>query len=152
MSGQFKGCAAIVRKTYPDALYVHCANHNLNLAITHTCDISSIRNYMSTVKAVVNFFRNSNKAGNVLKAYILAANSGAKQTRLLKFCETRWVEHLASLSLFFEVLQFICSALEEMNEMNIKSDSTDCAKTYLQLDKKTEPVSPTGRLRFESMR
>lgn len=121
MSGQFKGCAAVVRKTCPDALYVHCANHSLNLAITHACGVQSIRNCMETVKTVVNFFRQSNKAGNLLKEHVLAKNSGAKQIRLLKFCETRWVEHLASLNLFHETLEFICSALEEMDETNIKS-------------------------------
>ena len=122
MSGEFKGCAAIVKKTCPDALYLHCANHNLNLAITHSCNITPIRNCIGTVKQVVNFFRLSSKAGNLLKNHILAANPGAKQTRLLKFCETRWVEHLASLGLFHEVLEFIFSTLEELDELKIKSD------------------------------
>lgn len=95
-----------------------------NLAITLACNISSIRNCMTTVKAVVNFFRQSNKAGNLLRKHILTANSGAKQTRLLKFCETRWVEHLASLSLFHETLEYICSTLEEMDENKFKTDGT----------------------------
>ncbi|XP_043065493.1 52 kDa repressor of the inhibitor of the protein kinase-like [Drosophila ficusphila] len=122
MSGQLKGCAAIVKKTCPDALYLHCANHNLNLAITHACDIAPIRNCIGTVKQVVNFFRLSSKAGNLLKKHILAENPSAKQTRLLKFCETRWVEHLASLGLFYEAVEFICLTLEDLNELRSKTD------------------------------
>ncbi|XP_075168440.1 52 kDa repressor of the inhibitor of the protein kinase-like isoform X2 [Haematobia irritans] len=33
MSGEFKGCASKLRSFYPDAVYVHCANHSLNLAV-----------------------------------------------------------------------------------------------------------------------
>ena len=109
MSGKFNGCAAKVRELYPEAIYVHCANHNLNLAITHACKIPSIRNCIGTIKELVNLFRLSNKAGIVLKKYIKAPCESAKQTRLLKFCETRWVEHLNSLSLFHDVYEHVCS-------------------------------------------
>lgn len=71
---------------------------------------------------MVNFFRNCNKAGIILKQHILESETGAKQTRLLKFCETRWIEHLASLNLFYDSTKFIGSALEEINELRVKSD------------------------------
>lgn len=125
MSGRFKGCAANVREVFPQAFYVHCANHNLNLAITHACEISSIRNCMGTIKEVVNFFRVSNKSGLVLKEHIKASqpeDKKRKKTRLLKFCETRWVEHLNSLSLFYDVYEHICSALEDLDEKRTKSE------------------------------
>lgn len=121
MSGKFNGCAAKVRELYPEAIYVHCANHNLNLAITHACKISSIRNCIGTIKEVVNFFRLSNKAGLVLKEKIQMSCPSAKQTRLLKFCETRWVEHLDSLSLFNDVYEHICLSLEYVDENNLKT-------------------------------
>lgn len=122
MSGKFNGCSAKVRELYPDAIYVHCANHNLNLAITHACKISSIRNCIGIIKEVVKLFRLSNKAGVVLRDNILASCPSAKQTRLLKFCETRWVEHLDSLSLFNDVYEHICSSLEYLDENNLKTD------------------------------
>lgn len=122
MCGEFKGCAAIVQKSYPQAIYVHCANHNLNLALSHACKIPPIRNCIGSMKEVVNFFRLSTKAGLALKDHITASCPTAKQTRLLKFCETRWVEHLESLSLFCEVYEHTCSALEELDEKNTKTD------------------------------
>jgi len=80
MSSKFNGCATKVRGLYPEAIYVHCANHNLNLAITHACKIPSIRNCIGTIKEVVNLFRLSNKAGIVLKKYIKASCESTKQT------------------------------------------------------------------------
>lgn len=122
MSGQYNGCAAKIIKICPEAVYVHCANHNLNLAITHACKITPIRNCLGTIKKIVNYFRKSNKAGLILKNKIKADVPEAKQTRLLKFCETRWVEHLNSLSLFYDVFEYICSALEELEVTTCKVD------------------------------
>lgn len=70
----------------------------------------------------MNFFRISNKAGLVLKDYIRTSCPTANQTRLLKFCETRWVEHLNSLILFWDVYEHICSALEDLDEGNMTSN------------------------------
>lgn len=33
MSGKFNGVQAIIREQYPQAIYVHCAAHSLNLAV-----------------------------------------------------------------------------------------------------------------------
>lgn len=51
------------------------------------------------IKQTVIYFHNSNKAGLILKNKIKTDVPEAKQTRLLKFWETRWVEHLNLLSL-----------------------------------------------------
>jgi len=61
MSGQYNGCAVIIKKTCLEAVYVHCANHNLNLTITHTCKITPIRNCLGTIKEIVNYFVNQIK-------------------------------------------------------------------------------------------
>lgn len=37
-------------------------------------------------------------------------------------CETRWVKHLDSFSLFYGVCEYICSSLEYLNENNLKTD------------------------------
>jgi len=33
ISGRYKGCAAIIQKKYPHAIYSHCCSHALNLVI-----------------------------------------------------------------------------------------------------------------------
>lgn len=122
MSGHVKGCASVIQNLYPAALYVHCANHSLNLAIATTCKIPAIRNCIGSMKETVNLFRMSTKAGTLLKNLILESFPNSKQVRLLKFCETRWVEHLESLSLFNDLFPLICTALEELDTENLRSD------------------------------
>lgn len=64
MNGKFNGCAAKIREL---AVYVYCANHNLNLAITHSCKDPAVRNCMGTIKETITFFHKSNKVSQVLK-------------------------------------------------------------------------------------
>lgn len=39
MAGKFNGAQTIIRSKHPKALYVHCAAHSLNLAISSACNI-----------------------------------------------------------------------------------------------------------------
>ena len=42
-SGHVKGCASRFQETVPHAQYIHCSNHDLNLALCHTChDIAEV--------------------------------------------------------------------------------------------------------------
>jgi len=46
MSGRFNGVEAQIRNDLPMALYMHCASHCLNLAISYSCNVADIRNSM----------------------------------------------------------------------------------------------------------
>ncbi|KAJ8869775.1 hypothetical protein PR048_028783, partial [Dryococelus australis] len=84
MSGQFNGCATKMKEIYPQAMYVHCVNHSFNLALSHVCTVSTIRNCISTINSIITFFR---------------ASPEDKRTRLIEFCETQWVERLDAIAL-----------------------------------------------------
>ena len=56
MSGRLNGAQAYIREIIPTALYVHCAAHSLNLAVSNSCDLSPVRNCMGTIASVYNFF------------------------------------------------------------------------------------------------
>ena len=49
VSGVFNGLSALILKENEKALYTHCANDRLNLAISTSCKITSIRNLMNTI-------------------------------------------------------------------------------------------------------
>lgn len=57
MSGHLNGVQAIIRRTFPRDLYVHCSAHSLNLAISDACKIIAIRNGVGCVSSVCTFFR-----------------------------------------------------------------------------------------------
>ena len=49
-SGHVKGCASRFQETVPHAQDIHCSNHDLNLALCHTChDIAEVRNMLGTL-------------------------------------------------------------------------------------------------------
>ena len=49
MSGHLNGVQAIIRKSYPLALYTHCANHCLNLSLSKACILPIIRNSLGAI-------------------------------------------------------------------------------------------------------
>jgi len=93
MSGQYNDCAAIAKKNMSRGCLRAMCSSQLKFS-----NNTYLRNCLGIIKQIVNYFRKSNTAGLILKNKIKSDVSETKQTRLLKFCETRWVEHLNSLS------------------------------------------------------
>ncbi len=113
MSGKFNGVQAIISNKVKSALYVHCTNHCLNLALSSSSETASIRNTTGTVEAVYNFF-NYPKRQNCLQQYLDKGVS--EKTKLQKFSPTRWVERHTSISTFLDLQSAIIPALEEITE------------------------------------
>jgi len=44
MPGNFRGVQAIVKKSYPKALYTHCVSHSLNLVLNDASKLQPVRN------------------------------------------------------------------------------------------------------------
>ncbi len=58
MSGRIKGCSAKFLKTVPQAVYYHCASHQLNLVLSQAALISEVRVMLGTLLSVGLFFKN----------------------------------------------------------------------------------------------
>ena len=69
-AGKYIGTAALIKKEYPLALYVHCASHHLNLCVADACKIQPIKIMMGLVKNVSNFFNNHAKRQDALVQFI----------------------------------------------------------------------------------
>ncbi|GBN46772.1 hypothetical protein AVEN_157043-1 [Araneus ventricosus] len=61
MRGQFRGVQASIKEKLPLALYTHCFSHSLNLCLSDSSNIPSIRNCMGVIKEVRRFFHMSAK-------------------------------------------------------------------------------------------
>lgn len=79
MSGQFQGCSARITAKHPQALYVHCASHSLNLAVGDACSIPIIRNTLGTINEIINFFRCSAKREATLNDAVSTVGSESKK-------------------------------------------------------------------------
>ena len=90
MQGQFNGCQAHLRQVQPLAVCIHCFNHRLNLAISHSCDTKDMKNMFGILSKVCKFLMGS--AQRVAKLEELLSVEGgnpAKRRRLKVLCPTR---------------------------------------------------------------
>lgn len=87
MAGNNAGVQKLLQKTYPKGLFFHCASHKLNLVVNYLNSVPEIRNTISTIKAIINFFRES----VVRRRYV---------PNVPAFCETRWSEKYKSIRIF----------------------------------------------------
>lgn len=116
MRGQFNGVQAKLKNLYPKAIYVHCASHRLNLALSSELRIPYVRNCHGTISEICNLFRNNSYAGDILKTNIRNCLPESRKSRLLKVCETRFVERHDAIIVFVELFEAVVVSLQELSE------------------------------------
>nr|CAI5863181.1 unnamed protein product [Callosobruchus analis] len=102
-----------------------CYNHALNLSISKSSNVSSVRNAVSTIRDVASFFNGSAKRHNALEKVL---------NKALKGCyETRWVDHHDSISQFKSDFLKIYKALDVISNWseNISSPKAEAFKKYI---------------------
>lgn len=131
MKGSFNGVQALIRKEYPEALYVHCCSHSINLALCHSCNLQSVRNCVGTVKSVISFLKNSPKRMNLLRGKMKTENHDSQLKSLTSMCETRWVENHNSLLKFRELFKTIIATLEDLSS-DTDMDTSSKASSFVR--------------------
>ena len=113
MAGVRSGVQAIIRRDAPDAVYVHCAAHCLNLVIAHSSSITAVDNMLKQLKEVHLFFNYSPKREGLLKSIIEQDVPGTERRRaLLQICATRWAARQDSYRHFYQAYVYVVRALE----------------------------------------
>ena len=115
MSSQTVGASAVVLKKYPLAVYTHCASHSLNLAVVSASKVGTVRSMYGTVREVANFC-DTPKRAFTLKAAAKFHETKSNRSRLVKMCETRWVERHDALMCFIELYHVVVAALTAMSD------------------------------------
>lgn len=118
MSGKHRGVQARVRQIVPQATYVHCKAHSLNLAIVHACREPLVRNIMDTVQQISFCFNESGKR-MVAFRYELVQDDEVKadmgrRAKLQTLCDTRWASRSDALFTFLSAYPVVVSSLEEL--------------------------------------
>ena len=127
MSGRFNGVQAIVQRSYPTCLFTHCKAHVLNLVLSESCSSTVVQVCLRVLKKLISFFTGSVLRTNKLKASIVTKMPETRKSRLINYCETRWVERHDSILVFVELLPAIAHSLEAL------CDVDDDAYPYLQV-------------------
>ncbi|KAL4091822.1 hypothetical protein QTP88_026444 [Uroleucon formosanum] len=97
MSGVYSGVQKRIKDKVPNASYVHCCAHNLNLVISDAAKCSpKVASFFDTIQTIYNFF-----SGSAPRWAILAfGNDQSKRIKtkvLKKLCPTRWESRHESL-------------------------------------------------------
>lgn len=124
MAGKFNGVQAKVKELYPKALFVHCASHRLNLALSSAMSVTHMRNCLGTMSDICDLFRNHTFAGITLKKNINELLPSSKKSRLIGVCNTRFVERHDSVIVFVELLEPIVASLQYLSESEKSISST----------------------------
>ena len=113
MSGVYTGVQARISEKEPLAQYVHCAAHNLNLALNDSVkNVPGVRNFFDTVESLYNFF------GHSIKRWALLAELMTPESRnitIKRLCPTRWSSRHDSLFALRHRYGDIVKALTKIN-------------------------------------
>lgn len=103
MSGQFNGVQAEIKRNCPNATYVHCSSHCLNLSLSKASNVQKIRNCVGTVSETVTFVNSSAKRLQSFISEVEETSPNSRKKRLVRLCETRWTERHESILRFREL-------------------------------------------------
>ena len=134
MAGIHRGVQAIIRHRVPDAVFVHCKAHSLNLAIGHACREPFVRNMLGTLQQIAFAFHYSAKR---LLAFQECLSQDAavrvemeRHAKLRTLCETRWASRADSLYTFRTAFPVVVQSLAEGGDAKARG----YASSILQFD------------------
>ena len=130
MAGVHRGVQAIIKQHVPEAVYVHCKAHSLNLAIGHACKEPLVRNMLSTLQTIAFAFDYSAKRllafQESLRQDVLVREEMERRAKLRTLCETRWESRADSLYTFRTAYPVVVQSLETLSD-----DGDGKARGYL---------------------
>uniref|UniRef100_H3ADI1 DUF4371 domain-containing protein n=1 Tax=Latimeria chalumnae TaxID=7897 RepID=H3ADI1_LATCH len=126
VAGCWQGLQALVQEDEPQAVYVHCLAHTVNLVVQHVAqNIAACWNFLTLIHELISLVKNSLKR----LAWFEEFQRADKET-LRSFCPTRWTLRAALLQSvafnYSELLEF----LEELS-IHDKSDAGGKANGFL---------------------
>lgn len=118
-----KGAAAEIQKEAKNAIVCPCYNHALNLSLSKSLSVRSVKNTSGTIQEIVKFFQGSAKRYFILKKHLKHSLSSP--------CQTRWVERHDSILEFQNDLPKIVASFKEISDWD-DDNSASKANNFLK--------------------
>ncbi|KAI2643024.1 Zinc finger MYM-type protein 1 [Labeo rohita] len=113
MSGASGGVQALFRANHPEAIYIHCYAHELNLVLCYTCRaVQEAADFFDCLECVYTFFNTS--LVNHEKLIAVQKQLGLPGHELAQLSRTRWSCQLASVTAMLENYSAVLTCLEEI--------------------------------------
>ncbi|XP_047129456.2 zinc finger MYM-type protein 1-like [Hydra vulgaris] len=115
MSGVYKGVQAIILQRNPQAFYMPCSTHNLNLAGVHSLDSSvEMKNYFGRIQLLYNLF-----SGSPIRWKILTETAGLS---LHQTSQTRWSARIEAVKPLVKRPREILLSLQKLRDLDLTAD------------------------------
>lgn len=112
MSGLVGGVQALFRQKHPEAAYVHCYAHELNLVLCHTCRaVPEASDFFDTLESLYSYFSVSlvnHKAFMNMQKVL-----GLEKSELVQLSKTRWACQVQSVTAVIANLTAVLRCLGE---------------------------------------
>jgi len=139
MSGVYSGVQARIREKEPLATYVHCAAHNLNLALNDAVkNIPEMKQFYDTIEHLYIFFGHSIKRWAMLTGIISTDLSAHSDVTLKRLCPTRWSSRYESLT---AIRYRYVDVMKALTKIALTSDKKDECGEAAGLKKTMEKFS-----------
>ncbi len=118
MSGNHGGVHVILKRTFPNAIYVHCCSHRLNLVLSTVASASGhISTFFETLNSLRTFTNGAQRHAIFLE--IQKEMHPHRQTlELERPSDTRWSSRASSVSKVLQLLDVILEMLAQCSEKN----------------------------------
>nr|XP_047124110.1 zinc finger MYM-type protein 1-like [Hydra vulgaris] len=115
MSGVYKGVQAIILQRNPQAFYMPCSTHNLNLAGVHSLESSvEMKNYFGRIQLLYNLF-----SGSPIRWKILTETTGLS---LHQTSQTRWSACIEAVKPLVKRPREILLSLQKLRDLDLTAD------------------------------
>ena len=120
---------ASIKRDCPNATFIHCQSHCLNLSIRSSSEIRDVQAAHTTIAAVCNYFAYSSVRTAELAAHVvekrIAGEVTTMKTRPKAYCPTRFVEGAETVFTFVELYPALISYFEHRHEFNLVNGMSD---------------------------
>lgn len=108
MTSDVRGAVFTIQKEAISAVHTPCTNHMLNLSISRSSRIPAVKNAVVAMQKCLLFLNGSSKRKEVTSTFL--------QHKLIKLCETRWIERHDAVLQFLFYYSEILSILDQIAE------------------------------------
>lgn len=122
MSGKVKGLQTLLKKQVPQAIYIHCFNHALNLVVVDMCKNLKDCNIFFSVLENLYVFISGSSVHNAFSQIQKELHPGDKPVELKRLSDTRWTSHISSCLAVKKTLPAILILLNQyITENNVRA-------------------------------
>ncbi|XP_050056202.1 zinc finger MYM-type protein 1-like [Aphis gossypii] len=132
MQGKYSGLKTFIQNENPNALYVWCSAHLLNLVIVDTCDCCMVTKvFFGDIRALVEFMRARKRTASFIECQQQLYPT-QRIRRLKRFSNTRWTSHDRVIVVVYEKYAALLKALNFIATANDSDrDTSSTAKSLI---------------------